>query len=176
MRAEKPRNAAPPPPALDGFRVLEYAFIERPVCFSGRTHFFVDGKEMGRLSRLAIGEQIDGTGIAILHATPSWRVLGAQGGYTAVEPARQRAERMYPGVSDHWVKANVTKRQARAYEGERWQPYACNFCGKIPPELTLPMAASSRTGAVICLASVHRTRPARPSSQLGRVARRGRRR
>ena len=152
MPTKKSKKRAPPPPALDGFRVLEYAVIKRPVRFSGRTHFCVDGKEMGRVSRLVIGELIDGAGIAILHATPSWRVLGAQGGYTAVEPAKQRAERMYPGVSQHWVKSNVTKRQAKAFEKERWRPFACNFCGRIPPDLMLPMAASSRTGALICLA------------------------
>lgn len=151
-------DAGAPPAVLSGFRVLEYAVVRDPVRFSGRTHFYVGDKELGRVSRLAIGEELDGNGIAILHATPSWRVRGVQGRYDAIAPAKERAERMYPGISQCWVKAKVSRRQARAYWEELWRPFACSFCGKAPPELMSPMAASRRTEAVICLACARRFR------------------
>ena len=150
MSAKRKPFREEPPPVLDGFRVLEYAIIKAPVRFSGKTHFFVGDREMGRVPRLALGERLGTTEIAILHLDRSWRVLGAQGGYKSVRPAKERAERMYPGISAQWTKTNVSKREARRYEKKIWEPFRCSFCGKTPLEFKGPMAASPRTDATIC--------------------------
>jgi len=139
-----------PPPALDGFRVLEYATTARPARFSGRTHLFVGETEVGRVPRLAIAESLQTREIALVHATRAWRTIGIQSGFESRSAARQRAERMYPGITANWVKAAVTRRQAQAFEDSRWARFTCSFCGKTPPELDGSLITSRDREARIC--------------------------
>jgi hypothetical protein len=138
-----------PPPALAGYRVLQFAVVRRPVGYSGHSYFFVDDKELGPVPSLVIGESLDDSEIAILHANTSWHVLGVQGGYKTIRSAKQRAERMYPGISSLWVNAKVSKREARKYDRQMWQPFACSFCGKTPLEFKGPSMSARENSAVI---------------------------
>ena len=138
------------PAVLDGFRPLEFASTNRPVTFSGRTYLFVGDKEMGRVPRLVIAESLRTSDIVVLHCDGRWNVLGVQGGYKSAAEAERRAERMYPGISRAWRKANVTKRAARAAYDKQWEPWRCSFCSRIPPELDGSLILSQKTNARIC--------------------------
>jgi hypothetical protein len=139
-----------PPPTLDGYRVLYFAVLKRPVKFSGHSYLFVDGKELGPVPKLVIGESLDDSEIAIVHADASWHVRGVQGGFSTARKAKERAERMYPGISALWVDAEVSKREAKEHERQAWRPFACSFCGKTPPEFRGPSISSKLSTAVIC--------------------------
>jgi hypothetical protein len=105
---------------------------------------------MGRVPRLVIAEFLRSPDIAILHCDRRWNVLGVQGGYKSVSEAEGRAERMYPGISAVWQKANVSRREARAAEQKVWEPWRCSFCSRIPPEFDGSLTLSPTTEARIC--------------------------
>lgn len=135
-----------PPPVLDCARVLEYAVLDDSVSFSGRTLLFVDGKELDPVPCLAICQNLNQAEILLFHCDSDWTVLGT-GGYDSVSAAKNRAERIYPGVSSCWVSAHVSEREASKYLDEIWGDQRCSFCGKRPDEVE---ALVGRGKAYIC--------------------------
>ena len=123
-------RAATPPPVLDCARVIEYAVLDASVGYSGRTLLFVNGKELGRVPCLAICE--DKTvppGVMLFHCDLNWTVLGCSG-FGSVAEAKDRAERIYPGVSTYWVHALVSEEDAKRSPDELFGDQRCSFCGK----------------------------------------------
>jgi hypothetical protein len=104
----------PPPPVLDWARVLFYAILDNGVQFSGRTLVFVDGKEIGQVPCLAICAEKKTSGVLLFHCTQEWTVLGCSA-HPSAEDAKQRAERIYAGLSTRWVDANVSEEAAESY-------------------------------------------------------------
>jgi len=136
-----------PPPVLDGARVLRYAVTKPPVRFSGRTHLLIDGRELGRMSKLVVVESLYGDGIWLQHCDDEWNVVGTSSGFRTVAEALRRAERMYPGIRSAWVNAHVTRAEAKAHEKKVWRGHQCNFCGKLPPQVKTVITGR---GATIC--------------------------
>ena len=121
-----------PPPVLDGCRVLAYAFVDRDVQYSGHSHLYVDGNELGPVPRLAICQGLDDEDVLLLHCSARWRSLGAAS-YATVGEAKARAARIYRGAS--WVKSGVSKREAATYLKKQWKGCACSFCGRGPDDV-----------------------------------------
>lgn len=141
--AQGPKN---PPPVLANARVLEYAVLGRNVSYSGHSSLFVDGKELGPVPCLAICQLLDETETLLLHCDRDWNVLGVAG-YPSLAEAKKHAERIYPGVSAHWAKADATEAEARKYLEEAAGDLRCSFCGKGPEEVNRLI---EKGGARIC--------------------------
>jgi hypothetical protein len=129
--AQTPPN---PPPVLANARVLEYAVLGKNVSYSGHSSLFVDGKELGPVPCLVICQSFDRAEALLLHCDRDWNVLGLAG-YTSLAEAKQHAERIYPGVSAHWTKANVTEAKAPKDVKEDTGDLRCSFCGRGPEEV-----------------------------------------
>ncbi len=125
----KDMTSIPPPPTLDCARVLEYVVLNDSVGFSGRTLLFVDGIELGRVPCLAICDDKRIPGVLLFHCDEEWTVLGCAG-YTTLTEARDRAERIYPGLSSLWVDAKVSAEQSERYLNEQFGDQRCSVCGK----------------------------------------------
>ena len=95
-----------PPQLLDSGPVLHYANVDRGVGYAGRTLLFVDGKELGRVPNLAICAEVTSGGVLLFHCNRAWKVLGCSA-HDSVGAAKEKAERIYPGLSSRWVEANA---------------------------------------------------------------------
>jgi hypothetical protein len=62
---------------------------------------FVDGKEIGRVPRLAICEEKSSGGVLLFRSDEEWNVLGCAG-YESVARAKDRTEQIYPGFLKSW--------------------------------------------------------------------------
>ena len=122
------RKGRRPPPALAGCRVEQFAIRTRTVRFSGSSNLYVDGKELGPVPRLAIGRAEEG--VNLFHCDGRWNVLGCAGPYATVTEAKQRAERIYPGISGLWEKTPFSSADVRRYLDESGHNLKCSFCGK----------------------------------------------
>jgi hypothetical protein len=80
MRKRSASRTRRPPPSLDGYRILYFAIVKRPVKYSGHSYLFIDGKELGPVPRLVIGESLEDSEVAILHAD-------ARGTFSAFKPS-----------------------------------------------------------------------------------------
>jgi ClpX C4-type zinc finger protein len=129
----KKRTPLKPPPALAYSRVLHYVRIDKSIAYRGRTLVTVDGRELGRVSCLAICDQQKGH-ILLFHCNRNWRVLGCSG-HDSVAAAKKKAEWIYPGLAKHWKPAHITKTQARKFLEKIWGKMFCSFCGRRPHEL-----------------------------------------
>jgi hypothetical protein len=116
-----------PPIVIDGCRVEHYAIRDRSMKYAG-SGLFSGGKEVGPVPRLAICR--DRNGLCLLHCDSRWRSLGAAGGYSGVREAKQRAERIYPGISRAWNRTGYTKRQATNYLDRTGGNLRCSVCRK----------------------------------------------
>ena len=97
-----------PPQLLDSARVLHYANVDKGVGFAGRTLLFVDGKELGKVPNLAICAEVSSGGVLLFHCSRAWKVFGCSA-HDSVEAAKEKAERIYPGLSSRWVEAKASK-------------------------------------------------------------------
>jgi hypothetical protein len=97
--------------------------------YSGHSSLFRDGKEVGPVARLAICRDED-RDVFLFHCDRRWNVLGMAGGYPNIKAAKQRAERIYSGISAAWVKPRATKRQVKRYLDKIGANLKCAFCGK----------------------------------------------
>jgi ClpX C4-type zinc finger len=120
---------SPPPPVLDCARVIEYAVLNESVGYSGRTLLFVDGKELGQVPCLAICADKKSPGVMLFHCDREWTVLGCSG-HPSIPEAKDRAERIYPGLSACWVDAHISEEQAEQYLDELLGDQQCSFCDK----------------------------------------------
>ena len=136
----------PPPPVIDGARVLAYAFVD-DIQYRRAGSFFVDGKLLEQVPCLAIARQLgEDIGPLIFHCDEDWNVLGTSGA-PIIEDVKRGAERNYPGVSTRWVETNVSVEDALAYYDSETGGLKCSFCGKRPFEVEGWIEAPT---AIIC--------------------------
>ena len=126
-RSLKPRHA--PPPALGCRRVLAYAVVDGSVQYAGRTLLFVDGKELGPVERLAICKSQDDPDFLLVYCNRDWDARGVSA-FSSMAEAKAKAESIYPGLSSHWIAANVSEEAAEAYLDELFGDQRCGVCGK----------------------------------------------
>jgi hypothetical protein len=63
----------------------------------------------------------------------------------------RRAERMYPGTSALWVKANISKKQAKDYLRDLWEHSRCHFCNNVKPgPAEISQIIKTKEGLGIC--------------------------
>ncbi len=124
-----------PSPVLHCARVLSYVEIDDSVTYTERACFFVGGKLLGRVPRLAICQYLDETEILVFHCDNEWNLLGAQGGFHSVEEAKARVERSYAGLMNKWTDTSVTESEAREYLEEAFSDKKCSFCGRWPTKV-----------------------------------------
>jgi hypothetical protein len=127
-----PMDSFNPPPVLDCARVLAYALIDKSVVYSEQGSFYVDGKLLGPVPRLAICQYIDSTEILILHCDNDWNSLGAQGAHTSIRAAKATMEKSYRGLMGKWVDTSITEAEARAFLEKEFSDKKCSFCGRWP--------------------------------------------
>jgi hypothetical protein len=121
-----------PPPLLMGCRITHYVVRDKSTKFARRTNLFVNGKELGSVPCLAIGESKTGE-FLLLHCDRTWNVRGTEV-HEHVSAVQQSAERIYPGISKRWLRTRVSKRQADAYRRKVWKGMECSFCRRLPDE------------------------------------------
>jgi hypothetical protein len=125
---------------------IKYALLEGPVRYSGHSCLFVDGKELGPVPRLAICQSRDEPDVLLFHCDEAWEVLGCSG-YASVAEARERAERIYPGVSTCWIDRQLTEAAANDYVEQEFGHERCGFCGRLPVDVQ-GMLVRERGGSI----------------------------
>lgn len=130
-----------PPPILDGARLLVYAVIDDSVIYNSRSTLYVDGKLLGAVPRLAIGQPSDTEQVLLFFCDEKWNSLGMVE-CTSLADAQKRAESEYHGISKNWVDANASDEEAARYEEEQYLEKHCSFCGKSPDEAQQMITAS----------------------------------
>ncbi len=148
------RTLPKPPPALDSARLLAYAVLDESVSYSGHRLLFVDGKELGPVPCLAICQVSDGSGVLFFHCSDDWTVLGAAE-YKSVAEAKNRAERIYPGVTSLWIEAHVSEQEARRYLDEFWGDQRCSVCGRTPDQINRLVSKNSVRLCDSCIDEFH---------------------
>jgi hypothetical protein len=128
------RARSKPPPTLAGARVIEYAILDETVSYCGHSGLFVGGKELGPVPCLAICQGLKDSAVLLLHCDLDWTVLGTAE-YATTSEARERAERIYPGVSNRWIEAAVPELEASNHIEVLWEDLRCKFCGKGPDDV-----------------------------------------
>ena len=131
------KKASGPPQILDGSRVVEYAVIPKSVQYAGHSGVFVDGKEVGPVPRLAIGEPVGDGEIPLFHCDDKWRVVGISS-HPSIRQAKHRAERAYPGITDAWTDSGLPKVE-------------CSFCGRKSDQVQQMIAKENVRICDICV-------------------------
>ena len=93
-------NSTSPDIVLNSTRVIAYALVDETVTYNERGNFFVDGKSLGAVPKLAICQNLDEEDIMIFHCDNEWNVLGATGGNRTVEEAKEWALETMLGFVD----------------------------------------------------------------------------
>jgi ClpX C4-type zinc finger len=156
----KMTNAVPPPPALEGARLLAYAVVDETVVHTGNSTLYVDGKLMGAVPYLAICQQ-ETEAVLLLFCDEKWNSLGVVECSSLVE-AQRRAEREYKGLSTKWVSANVSEEEAARYLDEQSGTQRCSFCGKSPNEVRQMFGVSTACICDGCIRDFHQALDATP--------------
>ena len=97
--------SATPPQAitLNDSVLLCHAVLDESVGYSmGHGLFFVDGKEIGKVPRLAICKDKASGLFTLYYCDEDWNPLGVATDYRSIDSAKLRAERIYPGSSTRW--------------------------------------------------------------------------
>lgn len=123
-----------PPPILANAHVLEYAILDSSVHYSGHSSLFVDGSELGPVPCLVICQELKAARILLLHCERDWTVLGAVE-FASAAQAKDRAERIYPGLAARWREMQITEQEALKYLDESSSDLRCTFCGRRPDEV-----------------------------------------
>jgi hypothetical protein len=107
-------NPSIPPPhkiTSNDSVLLCYALLDESVGYTaGHGLFFVDGKEIGKVPCLAICQDKDSQLFTLYCCDKDWNLLGVATNYQSVDAAKHRAERIYPGSSEHWVETSSSGR------------------------------------------------------------------
>jgi hypothetical protein len=144
-----------PPPVLANARVLEYAILDQRVKYSGYSDLFVDGKILGPVPYLAIYRHFDRPEFYLFYCNLEWEVLGIDT-CASVAKAEAHAERAYPGVSECWIKSDVTEAEARKYCDLKMDGLRCSFCGKAPEEVDRIIEQRAVRICNHCIAEFHK--------------------
>ena len=128
-----------PPPALMQERVLQYAILDESVGYNaGHGLFFADGKELGKVPRLAISQKVRANRnrieFTICHCDCDWEPLGAASGHASIDAAKKWAERIYPGSRDKWLETHFSDEEFNGYLDEVWAELRCSFCNRRPDQ------------------------------------------
>jgi hypothetical protein len=142
----------PPPPVLGRCVVRRYASTAG-LPFAG-SNLFVDGTEVGRVPRLAIGRQLQAAEILLLHCDDDWDIVGTSAHATIAE-AETRAFRIYPGIEDRWIDRPVTDEEAVQYLQILWAGETCSFCGRRPDEVAKMVAGGDTRICDLCIRDFH---------------------
>lgn len=148
------RSLPNPPPVLQSARVLEYALLDESVRYSGHSFLFVDGKELGPVPCLAICQALGHAGVLLFHCSRDWSILGAAE-YASPTEARNRAERIYPGLSTHWIETHVNEQETARYLEEVVGDQRCSFCGKRPDEIERLISKNDARICDSCIMEFH---------------------
>jgi hypothetical protein len=144
-----------PPPAIDGARLLAYAFVDDSVTYDdGKSTLYVDGVLLKAVPRLAICELLETRAALLFFCDKDWNSLGVTE-HDSVESAKKRAENEYHGIAAKWVTAKVTKEDAINYMEEQFKDQQCSFCGKLPDEVQQVFASSSACICSDCVAELY---------------------
>ena len=90
-----------PPAELDGARVLAFAVIEGSVVPTGGTVHWVEGKQFGPASGLAIAQYDGDSQFYLFYCDSAWQVV-TDTCHVTLELACEQAEFEYRGVSSKW--------------------------------------------------------------------------
>jgi hypothetical protein len=143
-----------PPPVLAATRVLEYAVLDDTVRYSGHSSLFVGGKELGPVPRLAICQEAETAKVALLHCDDEWQMLGVAE-YASVADAKEKAERIYPGVSKRWIDRKVTEEEAAVYLDREFEEEKCSFCGRLAFDIERMVVQGGARICNICIKEFH---------------------
>jgi hypothetical protein len=121
-----------PPPIISNCRVTHYAIRDGGIPFVGRTHLFVDDKELGAVPCMAIAEGRRHRGV-LFYCTRNWNCKGVVP-YDTTQEAKRAAERNYPGLSLKWRRTGYSVRVADRYRRIIWKGTECSFCRRLPVE------------------------------------------
>jgi ClpX C4-type zinc finger len=136
-----------PPPALASARVLEYAIVDDSVVHTDRNPIFVAGQRLGPVPCLAIGRNLIGNEILLLHCDAGWDVL-AVSGHPSIEYAKDQAEKNYAGLRARWQPVSYSDAELEAFLDEEDRGLICSFCGRHPHEVE--RIITGHRGAAIC--------------------------
>ncbi len=131
------KKASGAPEVLDGSRIVEYVVIPKSLKYSGHTNLFVDGKEIGPVPGMAIGEPVGDGEIPLFLCDEKWRVVGTSS-HPSIRQAKHRAERAYPGVTALWVDTGLPKVE-------------CSFCGRKSDQVRQMIAKDNVRICDICV-------------------------
>jgi hypothetical protein len=145
-----------PPPVLDCARILYYAAVDRSAEFAGHTGVFVDGNEVGRVPRLAIVEDPNTAEFLLFHCKESWRVVACSG-HPTIAAAKKRAKGIYPGLSSHWIKSGVTKKQAEEFLNQLFADRLCHGCNRRPDQVRQILRKGPVRICNLCIDELQRT-------------------
>lgn len=136
-----------PPPAIACAHVIEYAIVDDTVTFQQLGTLFVDGVLLGRVPTIAICQNLDEETFMIFHCSAEWEVLGVVADCASLIDAKQKVERMYPGISAKWLSTRYTRDAATRYVESIFKGEECSFCSRIPPQFD---RAYTRNNVNIC--------------------------
>jgi hypothetical protein len=126
---------SPPPPIIcvNDRILLEYAVLTDTVGFrAGHGLLFLGRKEIGPVPCLAISRDKESEKVTLYFCNRDWFPIGIAI-LGAVEDAKKKAERIYPGSSVCWVKAQFSEEDVNRYlidqailffVGKRWTKVA----------------------------------------------------
>jgi len=153
-----------PPPVISNCRVLAYAVVDESVHWVDRQLLFRGDKSLGRVPRLAIGENIPNRirdEVHIFHCDEHWEVLFDLE-QESLEKAKARMERDYHGISEKWINANFSTEEVDAWiKEDEAQTIAeigglnCALCGR--SYLDVDKMVSGKNGFVCgkCIEEAH---------------------
>jgi hypothetical protein len=118
-----------PPPTINCARLIAYAVLDHSVGYRGHTSLYVGDQEVGRVPCLAITHDRRLRTYFLFFCNPEWDTLGTIS-YESVEAAHRGAERIFPGVSSHWIEAGITEEEAERFLHELFGDDRCNRCKK----------------------------------------------
>jgi ClpX C4-type zinc finger protein len=115
-----------PPQIIDSAKVLKYAIVDKSIQYTGRLHIYANGKELGKVPRLAICQNYKAKDNLLFLCNKKWKVLGVAG-FKSMKATKDTAEETYQGISKRWAtiaKPNVFKN----WPGDLGP--VCSFCRK----------------------------------------------
>jgi hypothetical protein len=120
-----------PPIVMHGCRVEQYAIRDRSMPFRGYGRLFVDGKEVGLVTRLAVGRSLAKriTGLLLFHCDARWNVVASIGPFQSLRETKQEAERFYAGITSAWKQTGYSSTQVER-QLARMGP-KCSMCSRI---------------------------------------------
>lgn len=139
-------SATSPPPCIDLFPLIEFAVVEG-CSFSGSTGLFVDGLELGAVPFIAIcGPDQQGT-VLLAHCDDQWHALGVSAHRDQAD-ARQRAERIYAGLSSRWLPSPFSPADIQKHLQGVFADAICDVCKRDPTHVASLVTSSD--GVSIC--------------------------